>query len=42
VTESAWDDSTLIMEALLDIRSRVVRILTILEEDDEEAEEDDA
>jgi hypothetical protein len=35
------DDTTLIMDVLLDIRGRVYRILDLLEEDDDEAEEDE-
>jgi hypothetical protein len=41
--ELASDDATLIMEALLDIRRDVARILRLLEDDDEaEEEEEDA
>jgi len=39
--EPQWDDTTLIMEVLLDIRTRVVQIQDFLEGDDEEEEEDD-
>jgi hypothetical protein len=43
LSEFASDDATLIMEALLDIRRDVARILRLLEDDDEaEEEEEDA
>jgi hypothetical protein len=41
-TEPSWSDATLIMDVLLDVRTRVVRIQALLEEDDEEEGEDDS
>jgi hypothetical protein len=38
-SEAAWDDLTLIMRALIDLRARVDRILALLEGDDDEEEE---
>lgn len=39
--EPEWDDATLIMEVLLDVRDGVERILDFLEENGEEAPEED-
>jgi hypothetical protein len=42
VADEAWDDATIIMEALLDIRSDTGYIIELLEEDDGEEEAEDA
>jgi hypothetical protein len=39
--EQQWDDMTLMLEFLVDVRSTVFRIPNLLEGDDEEEEEDD-
>ena len=42
MTEPTWEDSTLIIELLLDVQDRVTHIQRLLEEGDDEEEEDDA
>jgi hypothetical protein len=43
MTEPTWDDSTLIIELLLDVQDRVIHVQRLLEGgDDEEEAEDDA
>jgi hypothetical protein len=41
-SEFGSDEGTLIMEVLFDIRRGVARVLDLLEEDDDEAEEEEA
>jgi hypothetical protein len=42
MTEPTWEDSTLIIELLLDVQGRVAHIQRMLEGGDDEEEEDDA